>query len=323
MSKYSKEEMNRNQKIILWGAVGVFVAMAVLVVMLLTRNTEQTEVTVDYQAKLDSLELANDQLKLTSEFNQLNADFSQYEDQAIYLKNDSLVQQYNQARMKVEGLLRELEAERAKNANSPHIDSKALEQSRARIKELEAEIGSLKNIVRHYLEEIKRLGEENAGLKREIQEVTVRNEELVSRADNAERNNAVLTQEVTKAKKLSISGLSFAAYNKKGKSEKKINKVTSFGATFTLNPNATAAAGMKTVYLRVITPDGTLLGGGPSFSYDGATVQSSSSKQVEYDNGEVPVQIYCPVNATLTPGDYKVEVFCDGARLGSRSFNME
>lgn len=303
--------MNKNQKIILWGGVAVFVVMVGMVVLLLTRSTKQTEAANEAMARADSLALANDRLQLTNEFNQLNADFSQYEDQQVYLKNDSLVQQYNQARMKVEGLLRELNAEKASN-----------NQNRAKIKQLEAEIASLKKIVRHYLEEIKRLGEENEGLKKEIQEVNERNEQLVSRADNAERSNAVLSEEVAKAKKLSISGLSFTAYNKKGKTEKKINKATSLGASFTINPNATAAAGAKTVYMRVVSPDGSVVGSGPAFNYDGASLQSSAAKQVEYDNGEVHVTIYCQVNTTLTPGDYRVEIFCDGARLGSRSFNM-
>lgn len=303
--------MNKNQKIILWAGVAVFVAMVGMMVMLLTSNNRQADAASEALARADSLALANDRLQLTQEFNQLNADFSQYEDQQVYLKNDSLVQQYNQARMKVEGLLRELNNEKASNS-----------QNKARIRQLEGEIASLKKIVRHYLEEIKRLGEENEGLRKEIEQVNQRNEQLASRAENVERDNAQLTQTVAKAKKLSVSGLSFYAYNKKGKVEKKINKAKSLGASFTINPNNTAAAGQKTVYLRVVSPDGSLVGGGPSFSYDGATLQSSGAKTVEYDNGELHVQIYCQVGTTLTPGDYTVEVFCDGARLASKHFNM-
>lgn len=303
--------MNKNQKILLWGGVAVFALMALMIVLLLTSNNKQADAADEAQARADSLALANDRLQLTQEFDQLNADFSQYEDQQVYLQNDSLVQQYNQARMKVEGLLRELNNEKANNS-----------KNRARIKQLENEIASLKKIVRHYLEEIKRLGEENEGLKKEIEVVNQRNEQLTSRAETVERDNAQLTQTVAKAKKLSLSGLSFAAYNKKGKGEKKISKATSLGASFTINPNNTAAAGQKTLYLRVVSPDGTLIGGGPSFSYDGASLQSSASKTIEYDNGEVHVTIYCQVNTTLTAGDYTVEVFCDGSRLGSKHFNM-
>lgn len=310
--------MNKNQKIILWVGVGVFAAMAVMIVLLLTNNNRQAEAVDDAAARADSLALVNDQLILTQEFDQLNADFSQYEDQQVYLKNDSLVQQYNQARLKVEGLLRELNEERAKNSKS----SAQIAQNRARIKQLEGEIASLKKIVRHYLEEIKRLGEENEGLKKEIQVVNEQNAQLVSRAETVERDNEALTQTVAKAKKLTISGLSFTAYNKKNKVEKKIGKATSLGASFSIAPNTTASAGQKTIYLRVVSPDGTVIGGGGSFSYDGATLQSSGSKTIEYDNNEQHVTIYCPVGTTLTAGDYTVEVFCDGSRLGSRHFNM-
>ncbi|MBD5369881.1 MAG: hypothetical protein HDR80_01880 [Bacteroides sp.] len=303
--------MNRNQKIILYAGVGVFVALVALVSVLIYNNARQTESANEALAKADSLALANDRLVLTNEFNQLNADFSQYEDQQIYLKNDSLVQQYNAARMKVEGLLRELSAEKASNT-----------QNRARIRQLEGEIASLKKIVRHYLEEIKRLGEENEGLRQELQQATQRNEQLASEAATVQRDNEQLTQTVARAKKLTITGLSFTAYNKKGKVEKKVAKAKSLGASFTISPNNTAAAGNKTIYMRIVSPDGTLLSGGPNFSFDGQSLASSAAKEIQYDNGEQHVSIYWQVNTTLTPGDYLVEIFCDGNRLASRHFDM-
>lgn len=303
--------MNKNQKIILYSGIGVFVAMVALVIVLITNNTRQNEATNEALARVDSLALANDRLQLTNEFNQLNADFSQYEDQQVYLKNDSLVQQYNAARLKVEGLLRELNAEKRNNS-----------QNRARIKQLEGEVASLKKIVRHYLEEIKRLGEENEGLKKEIEQVNARNEQLANANATVTRDNEQLTQTVAKAKKLSITGLSFHAYNKKGKEEKKVKKAKSLGASFTISPNNTAAAGKKMIYMRIVSPDGVALTGGPSFSYDGQTLSSSSAREVEYDNGELHVQIYWNVNTTLTSGEYTVEIFCDGNRLASRRFNM-
>ncbi|MDE5663038.1 MAG: hypothetical protein K2I37_03285 [Muribaculaceae bacterium] len=304
--------MNKNQKIILYGAIVVFAALIAMVAILIYNNSRQTSVANDAMARVDSLALANDRLLLTNEFNQLNADFSQYEDQQVYLKNDSLVQQYNAARMKVEGLLRELSAEKASNS-----------QNRARIRQLEGEIASLKKIVRHYLEEIKRLGEENEGLRREIEQVNQRNEQLASTAASVKRDNEQLSQTVAQAKKLSITGLSFQAYNKKGKNEKKVTKAKSLGASFTINPNNTASAGTKMVYMRIVSPDGELLSGGPSFSYDGKSISSSAAKEIQYDNAEQHVSIYWQTNTTLTPGDYLVEIFCDGNRLASRTFNMK
>ena len=91
--------LDKNRKIILYTGLGVFAGIVALVVVLIVNTSRQQNLANEALAKVDSLALANDRLLLTNEFNQLNADFSQYEDQQVYLKNDSLVQQYNAARM--------------------------------------------------------------------------------------------------------------------------------------------------------------------------------------------------------------------------------
>lgn len=304
--------MNRNLKVVVWAGIGVLACLVGLVGWLIYSNSSQSNAIYEAEARADSLALANDQLQLTNEFNQVNADFSQYEDQQVYLKNDSLVKQYNQARLKVEGLLQELNAEKRSNA-----------ANRARIRKLEGEIATLRGIVRHYLEEIRRLGEENEGLKKELDAVNQRNEQLASAVSTYSKDNEELNRTVTLARKLNITGLSLTPLNKKGKHEKNIKKARQLSVHFTVSPNNTAQAGMKDFYLRIVSPEGSLLGGGGSFQMDGASVPCTASRQVEYDNQETGVTIYWNVNATLTPGDYTVEVFCDGYRLASRKFTQK
>lgn len=304
--------MNKTQKIIIYGGGAALLCLIALVVILIINNSTRTNQVNEARAEMESLRLANDRLMLTNEFNQLNADFSQYEDQQIYLKNDSLVHQYNEARLKVEGLLAELDEEKKNNA-----------ANRKRIKELEGQIATLKNIVRHYLEEIKRLGEENEGLRQEIAQVNEKNEKLTSQVTKATSENKELTQTVKLAKKLNITGLSFQAYNKRGKIEKNITKAKQLGVSFIVSPNNTASAGLKDFYVRILTPEGVLLGGGESFQLDGANIAATARRQMEYANEELSVSIYWDVNTTLTPGDYTVEVFADGNRLASRHFTMK
>ncbi|MCX4280908.1 MAG: hypothetical protein OSJ32_06305 [Muribaculaceae bacterium] len=308
--------MNKNQKKLLTAGIAVMACFVALIIWLIVANSRNTAAVNKAEARADSLAIANDQLVLTNEFNQLSADLNKYEAQNIYLKNDSLVHKYNEARMKVEGLIQELNDEKSKNA-------KNMAASRAKIKQLEGEIATLKNIVRHYLEEIKRLGEENEDLKQEIQQVQQKNEQLSSQYTAATKSNAELTQTVQLAKKLNITGISFQAYNKKGKTEKNITKARQLGVHFTVSPNNTTAPGMKDFYIRILSPEGTLLGGGPSFQLDGSTISSTSHRKVEYANEELSVAVYWDVNTTLTPGDYTVEVFCDGYRLASRHFTMK
>lgn len=303
--------MNKRQRIILFTGIGVVVALIALSVFLIINNSMQVAKVDDTQAQLDSLQLVNDQLILTNEFNQLNADFKAYEDQQIYLQNDSLVKKYDQARLKVESLLKELNAEKRSN-----------QQNRQRIKELEAEIQTLKGIVRHYLEEIKRLGEENEGLKKEIEEITARNQALSTAVTTATTQNEELTQKVQLAEKLNVTGVSLKAYNKKGKNEKKIKKAKQLGVSFTISPNNTAKPGMKEVYIRILSPEGNLLKGNGSFTFDGATLEYTAKRTIEYANEELSTVIYWDVNTTLTTGEYTVEIFCDGNRLTSRRFTM-
>lgn len=304
--------MEKKRKILFAAAGAVVLCMVALIIVLIINNSNQTAAVNDAQARIDSLSLANDRLLLTNEFDKLNADFSQYEDQQIYLKNDSLVQKYNEARLKVEGLLQELTAEKRSNA-----------ANRARIKQLEGEITTLKGIVRHYLEEIKRLGEENEGLRQEIKQVNQRNEQLATQVTHTTSENKQLEQTVKLAKKLNITGVSLNAYNKKSKPEKNITKARTLGVSFTVSPNNTAAPGMKDFCIRILSPEGTLLGNGGSCTVDGASVPITAKRQVEYANDELHVTVYWDVNTTLTPGDYTVDIICDGYRLASRHFTMK
>lgn len=305
--------MPKNQKILLFGAIGVFLGLAALIIVLIVKNSEHTKMANEILLEADSLRSANDRLELanlTSEFDRLNVEFARYDDQELNIKNDSLVQQYNEAKQRVQNLIKELDKEKkSNNAN------------REKIKKLENEIATLKDIARHYLEEIKRLSEENEGLRKELTTEKERNQDLVRENSSVSTRNAELSQTVQLAKKLNITGLSLRAYNKKGKEEKNITKAKSLGVSFVVSPNNTAAPGMKTFYVRIISPEGAALTGGPSFSFDGSSIASSAARQMEYSNSELPVTVYWDVNTSLSKGDYTVEVFCDGYRLGSGRFS--
>lgn len=304
--------MNKKALTIIIAGLVLVAAFIVVILMLLKGRGEQNSEMEKARIEADSLRMANEQLVLANEFQQIQSDFRQFEDQQVYLTNDSLITQYNEARDRVKQLMKELKNEkRSNNAN------------REKIKQLESEITTLKGIVKHYLEEIKRLGEENEGLKKQIANVEQRNEELNSKVVNTEARNKELDQTVQLARKLNITGVSLNAYNKKGKAERNITKATQLGVSFTVSPNNTASAGMKEFYIRILTPEGSLLGGAGNFNYDGSRVGYTAKRAVEYANQELPVSVYWDVNTTLTPGTYTVEVFSDGYRLGSLSRELK
>ncbi len=264
------------------------------------------------EARLENeeLQLSNDQLKLSNEFDMLNAEFQQYEDQAHRLANDTILAKYTAAKSKVEQLMKELKSEKVK--------------SQARINELQNEIATLKGLLRHYIAQIDSLNKENAGLRAENQEIKSQNERLNTRVQEVTKSNATLNERMTLAEKLNVTGVSLTGLKKNGKEEKNITKAKQLMVTFTVLQNVSTPVGEKTIYLRLVNPEGQLLGGVGSFSFEGRSVPATARKVIEYSGDEISgIRIYWDVNTTLTPGDYTVELFTDGYRLASRRFTMK
>ncbi|WP_289157365.1 hypothetical protein [uncultured Muribaculum sp.] len=257
----------------------------------------------------EQLQLTNEQLQLAQEYQVLNTEFAQYENQSQLLASDSLVTKYAAAKSKVEKLLQELNSEKKKSAQ--------------RIKQLQDEIGTLKNILRHYVTQIDSLGKENAGLRAENEQMRERNQQLSTRVANETKRNEALSERMTLAEKLNVTGVTLTPLKKNGKTEKNVTKARQLDVSFTIPQNNSTPVGEKVIYLRIVSPEGSLLGNGGSFSFEGGNVQCTAKKIIEYAGEEIPgIHIYWDVNTTLTPGEYIVELFADNFRLTSRRFTL-
>lgn len=296
-----------SKKYFLWGGIAlVIIIIAAFSFFTFTLTKEVNE------AKLanEQLALENNQLTLANEYEQLNTEFKNYENQTQFLTNDSLIVKYGEAKDKVEKLLVELKTQKI--------------TSEKRIKELQNEIKTLKGIMRHYVEQINELGEENKGLRAENMEIKTQNAKLSSRVTEVAKKNEVLSERITLAEKLNITGLNLTSLKGNGKVEKKVKKAKQLKVTFTIPQNNSTPVGEKIIFIRITNPEGSLLGGGGSFDFEGAIIPYTERKTVEYTGEEIPnVAIYWNVNTTLTPGQYRVEIFADNYRLGVRNFTLQ
>lgn len=291
--------------VVILGAV-LAVAIITLIIVTSVMGSKVSEIA----AENEQLQLTNEQLQLAGEYQALNDEFVQYENQAQKLANDSILIKYAAAKSKVEKLLQELNSEKKKSA--------------ARIKELQSEIETLKGILRHYVAQIDSLGKENAGLKAENKKIKNRNAELTSRVEEATRKNEELSERMTLAEKLNVTGLSLTPLKKNGKTEKKVKKAKQLMVTFTIPQNNSTPVGEKIIYMRITSPEGNLLGDAGSFNFEGASLQCSARKIVEYAGEEISdIKIYWDVNTVLNPGEYLVELFADDYRLASKKFTLK
>lgn len=262
------------------------------------------------QAENEQLQLTNEQLSLSNEFEAINSEFRQYENQAVQMANDTILAKYTAAKNKVEQLIKELNSEKTKNAK--------------RIKDLESQIATLRGLLRNYIAQVDSLTKENAGLRAENQEIKSRNQALNSQVAEISGKNKTLTERMTLAEKLNVTGLTLTPLKKNGKQEKNVTKAKQLKVTFTIPQNNSTPVGSKTIYLRIVNPEGQLLGNSGSFSFEGGNVPCSAKKTIEYTGDEMSgVTIYWDVNTTLTPGDYLVELFADNFRIASRHFTLK
>ena len=280
----------KSKKLITWiSALGALLALAVVGIVLL--SVKHTQQAAEQQQQIEQLQLANEQMQLANEYDALNNEFAQYENQTSLLANDSIVQKYSAARAQVEKLLQELKNEKNKSA--------------AQIKKLQDEIGTLKGILRQYVEQINQLNQENQELRTENQEVKAQNQQLSQNIQTVTASNKVLNERMTLAEKLNVTGVNLTALNKKGRTEKNVTKARQLMVTFTIPQN-----------------NSTPVGG--TFQFEGSNIAATARKSIEYAGEEIGgITVYWDVNTTLTPGDYTVELFCDNYRLASRRFTLK
>ena len=253
-----------NKPKLLWLAIGLVALLVIAVAVSLFQVTSLKLEVNQQKAENEQLQLTNDQLQLANEYEAINSQFAQYENQATQMAGDTILAKYTAAKNKVEQLLQELNSEKVK--------------SQKRISQLQNEISTLRGLLRHYIAQVDSLGKENAGLRAENAEIRNENRSLSNRMQEVTRKNETLSERMTLAEKLNVTGVALTPLKKNGKQEKKITKAKQLMVTFTIPQNNSTPVGQKTVYLRITSPEGALLGNAGTFavSYTHLTLPTNS-----------------------------------------------
>src|SRR5690606_5938351 len=122
------------------------------------------------------------------------------------------------------------------------------------------------------------------------------NEVLVKERDSTVSTNIALSQKVRLGSVLHASNIRMVPIDlrrggKKEKQTTKANQVDVFRVSFDIDENRIAEAGIKDLYIRILSPQGNLLsnaayGSGVSQTFDGQTLNYTMAKQVSLNQGE-------------------------------------
>jgi len=191
--------------------------------------------------------------------------------------------------------------------------------NRAKIRQYEKELGTLRSIMRNYITQIDSLNTLNhkltvdaANARREAAESRKRNEQLSQQVEN-------LAGQVAAGSVIKARGLRLEAYNSSDKVTDRSSRVIRMLASLSLVENELAPRGPVRVYIRVKDPDGMLLldGSNASFSFGGESLAATASREVDYEGSEVELSIYVNNIPAYVKGVYTVEAYTLQSRLGS------
>lgn len=188
----------------------------------------------------------------------------------------------------------------------------------SKLKKYEKEVGTLRTIMRGYLQQIDSLNNlnqqlisENVGYKKQISNVELRAEEAEERARE-------LDNKVKEGSKLRAEAIAILPLNAKGKEMSRAKRAERLSINFTVVPNELAAPGNKEIFARVTSPDGYVLTTEqlPTFDLNGEKLTYTASREVDYQNESLPVSIFF-AGTGFVEGTYKVELYYSNYIIGS------
>ncbi len=259
------------------------------------------------QANKEMQELAElDKKEMENEYEQFARQYSEMKTQ---INNDSIVAQLTREQMRTQQLLEELRSVKSNDARE--------------IARLKKELATVRAVLRSYVREIDSLNRLNQNLMAENDRMRGQYNEATRQIAGLSSEKASLSEKVAIAAQLDATAINMVAKKKNGKPVRKIKDCKSIEVTFRITRNVTASNGVRTIYVRIGTPSGDVLGGGGTFAYENRNLECSMKKSIEYTGEETPVTMYRQVGEFLSKGTYTVSIFADGNMIGSRSFTFE
>ena len=290
----------KNKKIIIISAViGVLLLGGIVYLSISLQQQKQANRDMQELAELDKKEMENEYQQFAD----------QYSEMKTQINNDSIIEQLTQEQMKTEQLLKELKNVKATDARE--------------IGRLKKELATCRAVIRSYILEIDSLNRLNQNLTAENTRVKGQYAEATRQIEGLNADKQSLSEKVAIAAQLDATGISLTAKNKRGKVTKSLKKCKTLQVNFSIAKNVTAQSGMKTIYVRITTPTGSVLTNGGTFNYENRSLQYSMKRDIEYTGNETAVTTYWNVNEFLSNGTYNVSIFADGNMIGSRNFSFK
>ncbi|MFI3317335.1 MAG: hypothetical protein SNF93_07185 [Rikenellaceae bacterium] len=283
--------------------VGYRVVIGILAVILVALSFLYFNIHRQQEADYELLSIARDSIE--SDLNGLIVDFDD-----LQTTNDSMSMTILEERHRADSIISQLKRERTFNYN--------------KLKQYEKEVGTLRTVMKGYLQQIdslnnlnKKLISENVSYRKKISDQELRAEMAEERAK--ELDNIVAQGSVLRARDIMLVPL-----NENGKDVSRVKRADRLRVDFVISSNEFAQPGNVEIFLRIISPDGFPLSTEalPTFKFEGQTLTYSASRTVDFQNQDLPVSIFYNGSGYIE-GVYKIELYVDGYVLAKAQVDVK
>ena len=282
-----KKQRNGGLKTLMWVLVAVAAILAAALGYLLNQKSGLVK-----ELEVEKADLTEQMLALQNDFATLSSDY------------ENINSQLDTSREQVALLIEKLKKTEATN--------------RAKIRQYEKELGTLRSIMKGYIVQIDSLNTLNKKLTADA--AAARQEAAESKRANAELTQKVdqLSDRVAAGSVIKARGLSLQAYNGSDRVTDRSSRVQYLIATLSLVENELAERGPVRVYIRVKDPEGILLlnSSSTSFNVGDEALQATASREVDYEGNEVELSIYVKDTGAFSKGIYTVEAYTTKGLVG-------
>jgi hypothetical protein len=200
------------------------------------------------------------------------------------------------------------------------------------ISKLRKETETLRKIMKHFVVQIDSLNTLNKTIIAEKDKVSAdltaekdKTTQLVKDKDALQ--STVNLGSILKAENPTVKGVKFKSGGKKEVETTKASRVERIKVSFILGENKIAKKGPRSVYVRIVTPDGKELTKSPDegnmVKFNGSKGYFAAKQDVSYNGEDVAVDVFCPSPTEFVPGKYLVNIICDDVIVGESSITLK
>lgn len=271
---------------IVLGAVAAALLVA-LIVMLTQKNALVKDLNIDKQ-------------NLTNELIALQGDY-----ESLSTNNTALNDSLEVEKEKVGQLIERLQKTEATN--------------RAKIRQYEQELGTLRSIMKGYIRQIDSLNTLNVSLRNEATAARREAQESKRQYEDLRETTEQLSAKASAGAVVKGRGFNLVAINESNKTTDRSSRARKLRTCLSLIENSIAERGYRTIYIRIKGPDDILMtdDSGKVFTSGGEQMIYSASREVDYQGEEVEICVYFATSQGFEKGKYTVEIYTDETKLGT------